>query len=90
MVRQRKPSSVIPIDLVAVLDQSDKCVDQKDLMSIEQVYMKILHQYEQEISQSDNPPRFNQLIDLRERIHRMTELLQGDNHLYLPFLFIPH
>lgn len=73
-----------------VLDQSDKCVEQKDLISIEQVYMKILHQYEQEVSQSENPPRFNRMIDLREQIHRMTDLLQEDNYLYLPFLFIPH
>ena len=83
---RRSFSSIAPF----VLDQSDECVDQKDLISIEQVYMKILHQYEREISQSGNPPRFNQLIDLREQIHRMTDLLQEDNYLYLPFLFIPN
>jgi hypothetical protein len=64
-------------------------VDQRDLKLLEEIYIKILHQYENETFPSDQMCRFYQVLDLREQIHRMADALVRNNHFYLPFLFIP-
>ncbi len=75
---------------IFVLDQLNSTVDQKDLISVEQVYFKILHQYENERNSYEKPYRFNQLCHIREQLNHLTDLLLKENLFYLPYLLIPN
>lgn len=70
--------------ILFILDQSNSTINQNDLVSLEQVYFKILHQYENEESY-----RCNQLLHIREQINHLTELFIQENLFYLPYLLIP-
>jgi hypothetical protein len=72
------------------LDQSNSKIDQNDLISLEQVYLKILHRYINESNSYENPYRFNQLLHLREQLNHLTKSLLQDNLFYLPYLLIPN
>jgi hypothetical protein len=69
------------------LDQSNSIIDQNELISLEQVYLKILHQ---ETNSYEQPYRFNQLLHMREQLTHLTKLLLEENLFYLPYLLIPN
>ncbi len=76
--------------MFSILDQTNLTIDQNDLIPLEQVYSKILHQYENETNAYEKPYRFNQLIHIREQLNHLTELFLKENLFYLPYLLIPN
>ena len=71
-------------------DQSNSKIDQNELISLEQVYLKILHQYITEMIPHEQAQRFNQFLHIREQLNHLTESFLQENLFYLPYLLIPH
>lgn len=67
------------------LDSSNQTIDQNYLISLEQIYLKILQEHIQ-----DKPYRFNQILHIREQSNHLSELLVRENLFFLPYLLIPH
>ncbi|CAF1147913.1 unnamed protein product [Rotaria sordida] len=82
--------TLLSILIVIQYDKTNKTIDQNDLISLEQVYLKNLHEYENEIRSCKATYRFNQLLHTREQINHLTELLFKESHFYLPYLLIPY
>ncbi|CAF2353757.1 unnamed protein product [Rotaria sp. Silwood2] len=77
--------------LIAIqYDKINTTIDQNDLILLEQVYLKNLHEYENQTLSCKAAHRFNQLLHIREQINHLAELLLKESHFYLPYLLIPY
>ncbi|CAF1241933.1 unnamed protein product [Adineta steineri] len=81
--------TLLSILVVIQYDQTNKDINQNDLITLEQVYFKSLHQCENETYSYDQQHRFNRILDIREQLNHLTQLLLQTNQFYLPYLLIP-
>lgn len=65
-------------------------IDQKDLLSLEQVYLKTLDEYENDTFACEKSHRLNKLLNVREKINDLSMTLLKEGYFYLPYLLIPY
>ncbi|CAF0835228.1 unnamed protein product [Rotaria sp. Silwood1] len=85
-----KEFTLLSILIVIQYDKTNTTIDQNDLISLEQVYFKSLHEYENELVSCKSTYRLNQLLYIREQINHLTELLLKESHFFFPYLLIPY
>ncbi|CAF1684776.1 unnamed protein product [Rotaria magnacalcarata] len=81
---------LLSILIVIRYDESNSTINQKDLISLEQVYLKKLKKYQNDIFGSKESFRLDQLLHTREQVTYLATLLLKESYFFLPYLLIPY
>ncbi|CAF3342027.1 unnamed protein product [Rotaria socialis] len=82
--------TLLSILVVTQYDESNSTINQKDLIPLEQIYLKNLKKYENDVFGCKESFRLDQILHTREKVNCLAALLLKEKYFFLPYLLIPY